>query len=61
MGAWLEDNDKIMGVFQQYFQDIFTSKIDLDLNKVVDAIEPKVIDEMNNSLTILLKLLDQTV
>lgn len=44
LGAWINVEDEIVRVFQNYFNDIFTSRTDLDLDKAIDTIGPKITD-----------------
>ncbi|KAF7140800.1 hypothetical protein RHSIM_Rhsim06G0055700 [Rhododendron simsii] len=50
-GNWCEDRDAIVGEFVQYFQKLFQSEGTSQSSEVVDSIQARVTEQMNNSLT----------
>ncbi|KAF7135314.1 hypothetical protein RHSIM_Rhsim08G0091800 [Rhododendron simsii] len=50
-GNWCEDQDAIVGEFVQYFQTLFQTEGSGQGNAVVDSIQARVTEQMNNSLT----------
>lgn len=49
-GAWVSNEDRLLGLATSYFRDLFTSSDEGDSDCVLDCVERRITDDMNHRL-----------